>query len=1706
MQILLPPLVARAMPHNRHASMRSFIMYRFNHLVITLIIQFTWLSCTPVTTNHACAAETGAEANALSQVSYYKQIRPLFQAKCQGCHQPAKAKGKYIMTAFEHMLKGGSSKDIAIVPGKPAESNLLALITPIDGEAEMPQKAPPLHSTEIALIEKWIKQGAKDDTPENAKQRIDKDHPPVYTRPPVISSLDFSPKGDLLAISGFHEVLLINTKDWSQVGRLIGVAQRIESVSFSPDGTKLAVSGGLPARMGEIQVWDVAKQKLELSIPITYDTVYGVSWSPDSTKIAFGCGDNTVRAIDAKTGKQLVFMAAHGDWAQGTVFSMDNKSIFSVSRDKTVKQTDVATQRFIGNVTTHTPGVLRGGMLAIARHPKRNELLAGGADGAAKLFRMTTKAAPAGGGNPNQIRQYKAMPGRVFDVSFNHDGTHAFAGSSFDNSGEVRGYETDTGKEAWKFNVTGSGIYALACAPDGKLLAAGGADGLIRLIDTAKGTMSHSFVPVVINKSTATTAGALAFKPAPIDNAQIESLPKGTKIVSVEVQPATITITKPTDYVQVIVSAKLDNGNTFDITRTGKWQVSGEVGSVSSLGLFSPIKNGQGKIIANLAGQRIEVPVQVSAFTTNTTAKNTNSHKLDFIRDVNPVLSRLGCNAGTCHGSAKGKAGFKLSLRGYDAIFDIRAFTDDHASRRVNVAAPDSSLMLMKATGAVPHEGAQLFTPGSRYYHIVRNWIADGAQLNLDAVRVASIEVLPKNPILQLEGHRQAMRIVATYTDGSKRDVTREAFVTSGDTEIAMLQNDNILLALRRGEAPVLARYEGAYAATTLTVMGDRTGFSWQQPQAWGTIDKLVAAKWKHMKIQPSQLCTDAEFIRRIYLDLTGLPPSTAQVTAFIADKTPTQKKRDALVDALVGDKEYVEHWTNKWADLLQVNRKFLAPQGAAAFRGWIRNEIETNTPYDQFAKKILTADGSNKTNPAASYYKILRDPALMMENTTHLFLGVRFNCNKCHDHPFERWTQDQYYETAAYFARVGLKADPKGGKGKIGGSAVEKAKPLYEVVFEKPTGEITHDRTQKITPPQFPFKANFQADEKATRRQTLAAWITSPDNQYFARSYVNRLWGYLLGTGIREPIDDLRAGNPPTNPQLLEYLASQFVESKFDARHMMKIICKSRTYQLSFRSNKWNDDDKINFSHRIPRRLPAEVLFDTVHRVTGSQIRIPGIPAGARAAAIPDSGVKVPGGFLGTFGRPTRESACECERSNDINLGPVMALISGPTIANAIADNKNALGKLVTEHKDDKKLINAIYLRILNRPATEKELQVAITQANAIENDHALIVAQAAKIEAKFAAELKQKNDARNAAITKAKTNLDNYIKQIAPKRAAMAEQRQTKITNADKASKAYLANYAKHVAQTEAALKKGTVWAVINPKTMKSTNGAKLTKEKDGSIFVTGKEGKTVYELIAETGIANITGIRIEALVDKRIPRGGPGRSAGNFVLSEFELHVAKKATANKFTKIALQNAKADFNQKNYNITTAIDGKAPATNNGWAIAGATNKNHTAIFETKTNAASASGAVLKFLLNQQYTDGKHSLGKFRISVTNSPRPIGLNGPPKNIAAILKVEPAKRNKKQNDDLTKFIRAGDGKLKQLQVALANAKKPLPQDVGEKQRRDALSKASIAVPIDPDLLEIRRIAQTSDQQMKNRRLTIAQDVSWVLINSPAFLFNR
>ena len=1180
------------------------------------------------------------------------------------------------------------------------------------------------------------------------------------------------------------------------------------------------------------------------------------------------------------------------------------------------------------------------------------------------------------------------MPGRIFSVAISPDGKYLAAASTIDNQSVVKvwsydvdgklppeikaiqakrapqrkpderkkleEYITEQPQVLGTFQVPNAAVYALAIDAQGRL-ASGGSDGRIRIWNIADSQL--------IADLDATPAGSLnAAQDSSLANLRIDRLkaigdahlaertteaPKVQgelahppvrvdQIASIQVQPSQIEFGAWNDSAQIVVMAQLQSGETVDVTSQATFAADHDSVWLSQRGWVQPIHAGDAKINVTLGNHQQAIGVHSTIPT---------DFEVDFIRDVNPALSRLGCNSGTCHGAQAGRNGFKLSLRGYDPNYDVRSLSDDLAGRRIHPASPIDSLMLTKPLGVVPHVGGKIIEPGDNHALVLRQWIAGGATLNMGTPRVTSIEVTPNNPVIPMPGGIQQLRVVATYADGKSRDVTREAFLESGNAEVGAVLEGARVQALRRGEVPVLARFEGAYAATTLTVMGDREGYQQSQIASQNIIDRLVASKWDRLKIQPSGLCNDADFLRRVTLDLTGVPPTPEAVRAFLADTTESRVKRDRIVDELVGSDGFVDHWTNKWSDLLQVNSKFLGKEGASKFKDWIRNSFATNKPYNQFAYEILTASGSNRENPAASYYKILRTPEEAVENSTHLFLAVRFNCNKCHDHPFERWTQDQYYETAAYFAQVGLKKDEASGNNTIGGTAVEGAKPLWEEVFDKKDGEVKHQKTQQPITPKFPFVANNAPGENPSRRTQFAAWVTSKENPYFAKSFVNRMWGYMLGKGLIEPIDDIRAGNPPSIPELLAHLEKDFIEHNFDIRHIVRSICKSDVYQLSIETNKYNADDDRNYSHALPRRLPAEVLFDAIYQVTGAVSKIPGLPPGTRAAALADADAGLPDGFLNNLGRPPRESACECERSNELRLGSVMALVSGPTLGGAIADPENAIRKLVESIPDDAALIDEVFVRVLNRHATAEEIQAALSTITLIQKDHERIVAQLAEREAWWVDEKPKRQAALDAERESTKMALEARKEQIRPERQAADNARLERLAAAQATVQGYEATLDTKLQEFIEARRSGAVWETLAATKAEATTGASLAPQADRSIRASGGANKGLYTIDTVVNQGAITAVRLEALTAPDLPAQGPGLPQnGNFVVTEIELFAGAADKPAEMRKIKLVKGLTDFDQPSFSAAAAIDGK----NNdqgGWAISTATGVEHWAVF-----------------------------------------------------------------------------------------------------------------------------------------------------------------
>ncbi len=657
-----------------------------------------------------------------------------------------------------------------------------------------------------------------------------------------------------------------------------------------------------------------------------------------------------------------------------------------------------------------------------------------------------------------------------------------------------------------------------------------------------------------------------------------------------------------------------------------------------------------------------------------------------FLRDVAPILNKTGCMAGACHGAAKGKNGFKLSLRGYDPQFDYEALLYDLSGRRFNRADPGKSLMLAKPTQEIAHGGGLRFEKDSDYYKTIYNWIAQGVPFGDPAKdSVVEMRVEPKEIFMEKPGETAAVKVVVRYQDGTIRDVTRETSVESNVPDVASVDVKAAVKGERIGEATLLLRYQGKFSTIPVTVLNPKPGFVWKPLPQYNYIDQQIDSKLERLKIQPSPIADDAAFLRRVSLDLTGLLPQPEAVRAFLADPAPSRVKRSKMIDRMIASPAYVDHWTVKWGDLLQSSRKYLGEKGAYEFQQWIHDLVAANKPYDKLVRELLISRGSSYDDPAANFFRVTREPKPTMEKTTQVFLGVRMVCAQCHDHPFERWTQTQYYQMAAFFSAVGLRAGYEVGE---------------EIVFDQRSDyEMKYPKDGHVVKPEFMVPSNgpIPVPSDQRRRDALAQWLTSKDNPFFAKAIANRIWSYFFGKGIIDPVDDIRASNPASNPALLDALTKDILDHNFDLQHLMRTIANSRAYQASFITNDRNQNDGDNFSHAIPRRLSAEELMDAVSSAAGARPHFPDVPEDTMAGQLVDPHIGQEG-FLDVFGRPPRESSCECERRSDFSLPQALNLVNGKTISDAVADPKGRIAKLVLSGKGDAAIVEDLYLASMSR------------------------------------------------------------------------------------------------------------------------------------------------------------------------------------------------------------------------------------------------------------------------------------------------------------------------------------------------------------------------------------------------------------------------
>ena len=756
----------------------------------------------------------------------------------------------------------------------------------------------------------------------------------------------------------------------------------------------------------------------------------------------------------------------------------------------------------------------------------------------------------------------------------------------------------------------------------------------------------------------------------------------GADVRALRVSPATIELNAFNPTQQLLVTAETSDGRLVDVTRECELAIAEGGPAELSDAVVRGRHDGVSRLIVAWSGQQTEVTIR----TTNISGTS----PVHFVNDVMPVLTRHGCNSGGCHGKASGQNGFKLTVFGFDPETDFTAMTKESRGRRVFAGSPERSLLLLKASGRVPHGGGQRIQPESADDVLLTRWIRQGMPWGDDsAPTLQSISVEP-NERVALRKSSQQLLVTARFSDGSLRDVTAKAAYSSNSPVIADSEPGGLVHSgTVPGEAAITVNYMGQVAVSRLIIPLDGSTLPEADAPAQNEIDPLVWSKLRRMGIAPSELCDDATFIRRTFVDTIGTLPKPEEVRAFLADSSPD--KRSRLIDSVLDRSEYADYWALKWADTLLVDRKQLGERGAFEFHHWLRNQMSTNRPYDEWVRELVTATGISGKYGPVNFYRALRTSDDAAKGISQAFLGIRLDCAQCHHHPFEKWGQDDFYGMAGVF----------------NGLQFQKLQADRELVFHAGYRESRipiSNRQVVVRPPDGPPVSTDSVDP----RRELADWMTAAENPWFARLLANRLWGHFLGRGIVEPVDDLRSTNPAVNEPLLAFLTDKVIESEFDTKAVMRLLMNSRVYQLSSEPNATNGRDEQNFSHYMRRRLPAEVLLDAICEVTQVPEKFHGLPAGTRSIETWDN--RLPSYFLDTFGRSQRQSPCECGKSGAPTMSQALHLMNAPEIEAKIGAATGRAATLAASDRSTDEILDEICLAALGRLPNDKERAAART------------------------------------------------------------------------------------------------------------------------------------------------------------------------------------------------------------------------------------------------------------------------------------------------------------------------------------------------------------------------------------------------------------
>lgn len=766
------------------------------------------------------------------------------------------------------------------------------------------------------------------------------------------------------------------------------------------------------------------------------------------------------------------------------------------------------------------------------------------------------------------------------------------------------------------------------------------------------------------------------------------------KCESLVAWPTEIQLPYATDRQSILIQAICADGSTLDVTADAVWSLKNpEIVEITS-GVVHPKQSGETIATVSYQGQSCEIKISV--------APGNDERPIRFRNDVLPVFTRVGCNSGKCHGAASGKDGFRLSLYGYDPAGDHFRITRELSGRRIDLADPENCLLVNKATGEVPHTGGTLIDRDSPNYRKLLIWLAQGASPDPAETPVPTkIDVYPAKAVMSRPGQDQQITVFASYDDGSTRDVTELAVFMSNNDAAASVDAAGLASGKGPGTAFILARFDQFTAGTAVVV---RPGTDYSAPEFVGTnyIDTLTFARWTDLHIKPSEVCSDNEFLRRVYLDTIGRLPTPQQVKDFSADSR--DNKRGLVIDELLAKEEFLDLWVMKLAELLQIRRaNGLSSKGLVSYDAWLRDKVHAGVTVDQIVRELLPATGSTFENPPTSYYQTETTPQLIAENIAQAFLGTRIQCAQCHNHPFDRWTMDDYYGFASFVSQVGYK------QGKD---------PREITVYNTGEGNLSHPVAGREVRPKFLGGAAPELKAGEDYRVSLAEWLTSPQNQGFANNLANVLWDQFFGRGIVHPVDDVRVSNPPSNPALIDRLGTQLIEYKFDIRKLASDILNSRTYQLSSQSNQWNNWDDKDFSHAGIRRLRAEVLLDCISQVTTTSDRLSGLPLGGRAIQIPDGNAN--NYFLETFGRADRSTPCSCEVSTAPTLSQALHLLNGETTTGKIEES-GLIDKWLGENVPPMQIVETIYMTCYSRKPTGREfkaIELQLGQSKEVRQD----------------------------------------------------------------------------------------------------------------------------------------------------------------------------------------------------------------------------------------------------------------------------------------------------------------------------------------------------------------------------------------------------